>query len=350
MSLTTTAYYTRKSVKWVVLGILLFIISKTAISLGWAYWQKLHPAAPPPPNVIFGKLPAIKFPDQALAKPKETVLETVDSSLPANIPNMEKVYFIPQVGGRFLSLQNTIRLASSAGFNDQPEQISEDVYKFEDKLKNTSLLINVFTGNFSYKYDYINDQTLINPRTLISEEGAVNTTKSFISRLGKMTYELKEGTHLTSYWKITANTIKSVPSPSEADFIRIDLFRKAINKYPVLPPNGNRSSVYAINSAGQLQNEGIVEARAEFFPADVEKYGTYPLINVQQAYAEFNSGNYYLASNDNADETVKVKIRKVYLAYFDPPTPVRFLMPIFVFEGDSNFKAYISAVSTEWVE
>jgi len=43
----------------------------------------------------------------------------------------------------------------------------------------------------------------------------------------------------------------------------------------------------------------------------------------------------------------QVTIRNIYLAYFEPVTLTNYLQPIFVFEGDNNFVAYVPAISTK---
>ena len=46
----------------------------------------------------------------------------------------------------------------------------------------------------------------------------------------------------------------------------------------------------------------------------------------------------------------EIIIRKIYLAYFEPATLTNYLQPVFVFEGDDNFVAYVSAVTDKYVK
>ena len=43
-------------------------------------------------------------------------------------------------------------------------------------------------------------------------------------------------------------------------------------------------------------------------------------------------------------------IRKVSLAYFEPVTPAQFLQPVYVFEGDRGFAAYVPAIVDKYVQ
>jgi len=349
--LTVTAYYTRKTIKIGIICLLSFFILKTGFRVFKYYWRKFNPPPPPPPDTAFGKLPAINFPREKGEKPKSFQLQTIEGDLPADLPANIKVYFIPQIRGRFLSLDKATKLAREIGFQNQPRKINENIYRFENPIKRTSLKINVLTENFEYSYSYLSDQTLINPPSLPSKEEAVNIAQSFLSRVKKLTDDLRNGEYQASYWKIKADRLIRAAAPSEADFIRIDIFRKKIeDQYPVVSPWADRSLVSVLISGIDLQAEKVVEVKYTHFPADLEKYATYPLKSVQQAWEELKSGSFFPAYSEETLSQETVKIRKVLLGYFDPPTPTQFLQPVFIFQGDNNFQGYVSAIPTEWTE
>lgn len=346
--LTFTSHYTRKGLKFGAIFLISFLILKTSYGIARAYWRKLHPLPPPPPNTIFGKLPGISFPQEKGIKPAGFQLQTIDGKLPGNLPVSEKVYFIPQMGGRFLSLDRATSLAGKLGFSGQPEKMTETVYRFENSVNSTVLKIDVLTENFEYAYSYLSDQTLINLPSLPPKEEAVVIANSFLSKIDKLADELKEGEYRPGYWKMETNRINPVASPSEADFVRIDIFRKKIeDQYPILPPDPNKSLVSCLISGHQIQDKKAVEVKFTYFPADREKFGTYPLKTIDQAWDELKAGKYFLASFEGGRNST-IKIRKIYLAYFDPDSAARFLMPIFVFQGDNNFWGYVPALPPEW--
>ncbi len=349
--LTVTAYYTRQGLKFSAVFLVAFFIFKTSLSLAISYWKKLHPPPPPPPDTAFGVLPAIKFPAQNRPKPKEFILQTISGTLPTDLPQTEKVYYIPQAGGRFLSLDNAISLAKKLGFTDQPEKISEELYQFNNSLTRTKLKINVLTQNFHYWYDYLNDQTLINPSSLPGQDQALQLARAFLGQINKLPDDLRDGSAQFSYWKIQTNRLVSAIAPAEADFIRVDLFRKKIaDQYPILPPNPRESLVSLLIAGVRVQNRNVVEVKFTYFPIDQEKSGTYPLKTIDQAWQELQTGKYFLASPARISPNTTVKIKKIYLAYFDPPNPARFLQPIFVFQGDHDFYGYVPALSVEWIK
>ena len=349
--LTITAYYTRKTIKYGIILLLSFFILRTGFRVFKHYWSILNPPPPPPPDTAFGKLPAINFPDERGEKPASFQLETIEGSLPTDFPESEKVYFIPQIGGKFLSLDKATALAKTVGFQSQPRKINENVYQFDNSVRNTTLKINVLTENFEYSYSYLADQTLINPQTLPSEIEAIRIAKSFLTRISKLTNELQEGEHRSSYWKISTDHLTRADAPAEADFIRIDIFRKEVDeKYPIASPWANQSLVSILISGIDIQSDKVVEVKYTHFPADFEKHATYPLKGIQQAWEELKSGNFFLASSGEYQVGNNVKIRKVSLGYSDLPSSAKFLQPIYIFQGDGNFWGYVPAISVEWSE
>ena len=138
-------------------------------------------------------------------------------------------------------------------------------------------------------------------------------------------------------------------SLSEADFVRVDLFRKNLDDLKVLPPNPNQSSVSWIFSGARETGKRIVEVDYAHQPVSEENYATYPFKSSATAWQELANGQGFVASlGENPQD--KVTIRKVYLAYFDSDEIQDFLQPIFVFEGDKGFVGYIQAVDPKWVE
>jgi len=92
-----------------------------------------------------------------------------------------------------------------------------------------------------------------------------------------------------------------------------------------------------------------VEISYVYFPVEKEIFGTYPLKPVTQAWNELQQGQGYIA-NLGQNEDGQVTVRKVYLGYYDADTPQHYLQPIYVFEGDKSFFAYVPAVEPKWTE
>lgn len=348
--LTITAYYIRKGIKIGIICLLSFIILRTGYSIFSNYWRKIHPPPEPPPDTAYGKLPELNFPFQRKEAPTNFILETIDGKLPTDLPDRGRVYYIPKVSGVFLKLDEAKQMAQTLDLNPNGEKLSEHVYLFKNPARRTELEINVLTQNFTYSYDYIHDQTLINPPPMPVKDRAVSTAESFLNRINKLTLELEEGKTEISYWKIKGESLIPAASPSDADFIRVDLFRKEIeDQHPIMSPIHPRSLVSFLITSQSIQGSQVMEAKYTHFQSDREEFAEYPLLPVETAWQEVQNGNYYLAAFDGKSEET-IKIRDVFLAYFDPYQSTRFLQPIFVFKGDNNFVGYYPAIPPEWQE
>ena len=66
-----------------------------------------------------------------------------------------------------------------------------------------------------------------------------------------------------------------------------------------------------------------------------------------QAWEELQSGSAFVLQYP---KTPIITIRNIYLAYYDSISPQTYLQPVFIFEGDDGFVAYVPAVSRDYVE
>jgi hypothetical protein len=83
------------------------------------------------------------------------------------------------------------------------------------------------------------------------------------------------------------------------------------------------------------------------WPVSQENSATYPLKSGEEAFEELKNGGGAIILGGNQ---VEAAIRKVYLAYLDTKEYQDFLQPIFVFEGDGGFVAYVAAVQDSWTK
>jgi hypothetical protein len=67
---------------------------------------------------------------------------------------------------------------------------------------------------------------------------------------------------------------------------------------------------------------------------------------VDQAWKELVSGGGFIAKRTTENQVV---VRKVSLAYFEANEQQAFLQPVYVFEGDGGFTAYVQAVDHSYI-
>lgn len=348
-NLTQTAYLTRKAIKYGAFFLVFLLIFRIVWGISVSLFRKVKPPAPPPPTVSFGNLPAIKFPEKKELPELSYALETIEGSLP-KLESVSKVYFIPKKSATLFSLEKVKEIAKKMGFKGEPQQLSPRKVLFQtNKTPNTTLEIDIITNNFKLDYDFVSDQQILAEKKLPTDAQAVSEAKNFLTRAELLTSDLAEGTGKVSYWKLVAPNLTAAISLSEADFVRVDLFRKDINGLAVLSPNPKKSQVFFLISGSRDQAKRIVKAEYTHSPVDEGLSGTYPLKSSNTAWQELLSGGAHVA-NLGDNQGGKITIRKIYLAYFEPGEQQDFFQPIFVFEGDKDFYAYVPAVDPKWVE
>lgn len=344
MSLTYTAYVSRRVIKYGGVGVLGFTLAYIIISAGIAAYLKAHPPYIPP-DVKFGLLPKTVFPDKKFEK-KNFTAELPNDKFPT-FKDQAKVYVITRPDNTFLALDQDTVTAKNFGFTSKPNEIKYGVYEFKNDGLNQTLTMNVLDGSFHLKYPYENDQLLLNPERMPAKEEAITIAKGYLAGADKFPTDLAEGEKKVSFWKIGFDGLKSVSSLSEANIVKVDFFRKDLNDFKILSSDINGASVSVLVTGSQSEGRKIVEVDYTYAAIDRELYSTYPIKSAEQAWNDLKIGNYWPASDV---ETNNVTIRKMYLAYFEPISLTNYLQPIYVFEGDGKFAAYVPAVTDNFIK
>ncbi len=349
-NLTQTAYWTRRLLKAGAILIALIIVLRIGFTIFSNVWRKINPPPPVAPTVSFGKLPKINFPqNNEQSKDINYKLETIQGGLPKFSAEPTNVYFTQQNGSNLLALDRANQKALKLGFKNQPQSISEKVYRWQTEAVPTTILdMDITTGNFKLAYDYNNDAEVINSNDLPSNQQAAQEAKSFLNNNDLLPEDLATGTAEFNYLKFSPPDLTPVASLSEADFIRVNLFRSNLNDLKILPPNPKNALVSILFSGIKTIGKRIIEVNYIYYPIYTETVATYPLKNVQTAWQELQNNESYIANLGQNKETIT--IRQVYLAYYDSERPQHYLQPVYVFEGDNNFVAYVQAVDSKWTE
>jgi hypothetical protein len=93
----------------------------------------------------------------------------------------------------------------------------------------------------------------------------------------------------------------------------------------------------------QERDKQMIAGEYHYLAVDEEKIATYPIKTSTSALEDLIDKKGYVAKLGTNDSG-KIVIRRIYLAYFDPGVPSDFFQPIVVFEGDNGFVAYVPAV------
>lgn len=348
-SLTETAFYTRKGINIGIVALVVIILARAAFGYLWELWLALNPPPPPPPTVAFDILPSLNFPESTSSATFNYSLETVDGKFP-NFPKIGKVYFIPVSRENILTKDRSQELAVKLGFNTTGNPITQTLKEWVDPVNNLrKLRYNISNNNFVIDYDWAFDASILENKELPDEEMIKTESKNYLANADLMPKELQNGKSLISYWKASIGEMIPAPSLSSADFVRIDFFRDDLDNYPILGEKPNLSPFYLIFSGTKDDKRRIIHVNHTFWDIQKDNFATYPLRPIEEAWNDLSNGSAYIASTSTSGSNINY-IRNIYLAYYYPDTPINFLQPLYVFEGDKGFLAYTQAVDKTWVK
>lgn len=343
-SLTQVSIIARKAIRLGAYGIIFLILGKIGLDTGIKVYRHFYPKPPPAPTVTYGKLPKLPFPTKETPPNISYFLETPEGGLP-KIASQAKVYFMPKISANLLSLDTTKLKANSLGFSTDSKQISQTIYQFPGKNVPSTLEFNIITGSFSIGYNLASDSSPIERKPPASEI-ASSQVRSFLSSADLLPKDLT-GPTVHEFLKLDQGKLVSALSLSEANLIKINLFRKDFDKLPSLTSDPNVANVWFLVSGANDRQKQIVAGQYHYFPVDEDQSATYPIKTSDSAWEELRSGKVFIA-NMGVNNENGVTIRRVYLAYYDPGVPTDFYQPIFVFEGDRGFIGYVPAVTADY--
>lgn len=352
-SLTETAYYARKIIKNGIILVIAFLIVKNSLTLGVNLIKKYAPKKEVEPTVDFGKLPPLVFPAGTEVSAMPTInlkLETIQGGLPT-LAKITKVYFMPKRVNSYLTMERAKSKAKILGFENEPYQLHHEkdlTYTWE----NNQLIKSIFTmaitsQNFFYHYDFVNDQSLIQSSLVFNTEAAKEEAINFLREINLWPADLQGGEQKLVYYRFVPPDLTETSSLVETDFVRVNFFRKPLDEMPLMPAQTQKANITAL--VAKTGSRRVVEFTYNYFSVDTEVFGTYPLKDATEAWNELKNGQGYIA-NLGKNENGQITVRKAYLAYYDPPDEQSYLQPIFVFEGDRDFIAYVPAVKSEWIK
>lgn len=345
-NLTRIAIVARKAIRYTIFAIIFLIVGKIVLDAGIVIYKKAFPAPPPTPTVKYGKLTKIPFPENASTAKLTYVLETPEGGLPTNIPTQSKVFFMPKASPNLLSLDAAKTTAQALGFGTNPQQLSETMYQFNNPTAPTSLQMNIVTGTFSISYDLAQDKSPIENKPPIAEVAA-STFRSILSSADVLPLDLT-GPASSNYLKLRGGELVNALSLSESDIVKVNLFRKSYDGLPSMTGIPDQANVWAMISGSKNRNQEIIASEYHYYPVDETQYSTYPIKTPAEAFSELQTNKAYTAAIGLNKDGDSVKIRRIYLAYFDPGSVSAFYQPIYVFEGDNGFTAYLPAVASSY--
>ena len=348
-SLTETAYYTRRTINWTLLSIVGYFILRIFWGIIVMVWFIVFPPQAPPPNHAFGRLPAIKFPTTATPSGQLTFqLQTIDGTVPGASASAS-VYFMPKSAPNLLALNKTQEFAQQFQFNPAPIQENKNIYRFNDPENPLRRLrYDIVSKNFIIRYAFERDSSLFLEKNFTSIDALKLESQNILDSNGLSPSDVDLENPIISYLRLTGDQLTPTTSLSQSDAVRIDFFRLPIGGAPIVTPSAGEAPISIIFSGSVNIKKRLLQFAYTYWPIDYQTQASYSLKSSTLAWGELQQGKGYIARYPKNGQTVT--IRNVYLAYYDSFEPQTYLQPVYVFEGDEDFIAYIPAVVSEWTE
>lgn len=341
-TLTEVSSVSRKIIKYGAIIIVVLSLIPVFVRLGKLIYARLNPPPPPPPTVKFGKLPALQFPSTNDPWPGFK-LETIEGKLPS-LPDTGKVYLVGINKSRLLLLERTIPRAKNMGFSDYPLELSDQSYRFVNQKTKAEIQLNLVYGTMTYLYDWTKDKELYTSHTMPRGQSAVTQAKQFLGKIIDLPSDLSDQTAKVRLYIATGSAMTPTDSIYDANISRVDLFRQDKDKMKIMTAGVDTSPISVVLS-GLSGDRSVLQANYYYSPVFDSDFATYPLRTVTDAWNDLLGQKAYIAR-----KTVpQVVIRRVYLAYYESMSPQLFMQPIYVFEGDGGFVAYVQAVDSKFV-
>ena len=232
--------------------------------------------------------------------------------------------------------------------------------------------MNIISQNFSLStnLDYLGIQ--LPPGTAPSPESAKREILNFLSRHDLASAALGGSQKKTTFVRINRGSLEKVESVSQAQLTRVDFF-KIINidnqNYKVLGPHPREGLTQSlVAGAPRSPDNRIPFINYQNWEIKTDEGSTYPLLTSTEAWKKLEEGKAAVVhlkpqkagpyQNPALPKVEKVRIQEISLAYFESPSPQKYLLPIFVFEGLAEVRGeapwevivYLPAVREEWLE
>ncbi len=346
-SLSAVTQNTKKLLKWGALFIVGLFVLFFLINIIGAIIRANTP--PPPPTVSFGKLPPVVFPQSTITQSFSYDLNTLTGTLPV-FADRATVYKIVPVEPTLLSLDRAQQAAARFGFGSTGIPLSENTYQWIDQGNLSRILkFNIFSYNFELSSNFMTSPDIIQNKIIPDKDSAQQRLMDFLSGLPVPPQDIDASRSSSLYLSLSNGALIPASSPSNSQLVRIDLAQSPVDGIPIYYPHPPETPMtFLISPTTSSTDYQLVQADYTHQTVDKTQSATYPIITVQQAYTQLKKGQAFIASYYGNSNTVS--ITNVSLGYYVGKFQQQYLYPVYVFQGENGFFAYIPAITTAWIQ
>jgi hypothetical protein len=355
MTLIEISYYSRKFLPVGIILILVIAIIGFGVQLLFLYFnsQSTSQTAPSvqqlPISPLFDRIQPPTIPEARSPSAYTFVLDTFDATAnPEQATSAAHVYFIPQKTASFGFLSKIYLMAQASGFDTKITQ-----HKLEDKMAvfdDGKRTLRIDIRNFNFEFDYKltqNDPLGLAPESL-TEQTIISTANTYLNGMNRYPSDFSAGDTNVIYLAFNPDTkqVNTVEKIEQANIAEVDYYLPDLNGYPVVTSSYYNSPhfVMVLLSGGEQK---VIQSTVAYLDRSIDQIGIYPLKTPQQAWEELESGKGYVVSAKVPEGEVIIK--KVFMGYYDPDVYQEYVQPVYVFLGENEFVAYVSAVTSEYL-
>ena len=340
-NLTQTAIFSKKAVGWIIAGLIILVSLIVFLGLGKTLKNLVSPAKVAPATVAFGKLPRMDT-SEGIKPPRSITysIETISGDL-LQLPEVAKVFGVAVREPTFGDLEKYKEMASRAGFDQEPTEITGSLVKFANRERNDRvLIIDRLTGNFKLESKYATDMQIISTRPQ-SIDSAITKASDFFRNLDINLQEFPPEKIQIRKLRIDGTNLTETQSLINANLIEVNYSRGNLDKSPVIWPRNDAAGVSAL-----IAESTVVAATFNVSAVQKYRFASYPLKGTARAFEELKAGlgifNEELSGNN-------FSIIEITLGYVES-IKYSFLQPVYFFKGVDNIIAYVPAVDEAWIE
>lgn len=353
LSLHNTVETLKKLVKWSAILAAGMISLVLLFRIGAAMKNIYFPTAAEPPDVKFGKLPRIAFPESVITDTLTYTIDTLSGELPV-FQDRAKVFKIEQPSLTLLNANRAKDKADSLGFTDfsgkvLPHSIlSPTVYQWQNDVfgLRRTLTIDIESYGLTLTSTYKTNAGVLNPTYTSDEKRAIDKAAEVLRYgnvdMNDIDFE-KTGSLLL---KIANNTLVPAPSLSTAHVAQVNFYQKNRDELPIFYPRYPVSTMNFLVSLRALDINDVVEAHINYKKI-LDESATYPIKTAQEAFQELQDGKGYIANYYGSGTAIT--ITDVFLGYYVGEAKQEYLTPIIIFQGEGDFYGYVSALKNDWL-
>lgn len=347
LTLSNVSADIKQLLKWGGIFIIVVVVIVLILRIIFFVKDVFYPSPPPEAEVAFGKLQLQTLPTNENQNFTYSV-NTLTGNLPA-LNNQLKVYRIKQFQPDLLAVNKFQDKITNVGFERGFTTISDKVFEWKTNPNyqgiEKRIRFNVLNNNFTITSLYTQNEDILAGKNLPTTNRAIDTATDFLGDIGVISDDIDLEKTKTNLFSIQNGSLTQSTSLSNSQIIEVNFFQKDIDKLPIFYEKPNSSNISILIAGGNFQGQ-IVGANFVYQPVSDES-STYPLKSVDSAYEQLKSGQAYIASYFGT--STNISITNVFLAYYIGTQAQDFLMPIFVFEGNEGFFAYVTATADEWI-